>query len=102
MKTDTEETEPSNDSRAEGGCLHQACAETFEWIRAALAGGGTLSMRAPFPGKSIFNARMTWPNEDPLTGNISTSVLDALRNLEGTLKYDAESQNVSDQATASK
>lgn len=66
---------------------------SFEWIRAALAGGGTLSMRAPFPGKSIFNARMTWPDEEPLTGNISTSVFDALRNLEGVLKQDGESQN---------
>jgi len=35
---------------------------------------------------------MTWLNEDPLTGNISTSVLDALRNLEGTLKHHAKSQ----------
>jgi hypothetical protein len=69
-----------------------ACAETFEWILTALEGGGTLSVRAPFPGKSIFNARMTWTNEDPITGNISTSIFDALRNLEGTLKHHAKSQ----------
>jgi hypothetical protein len=78
------------------------CSETFEWIRAALAGGGTLSVRAPFPGKSIFHARMTWPSSNPLTGNISTSVLDALRNLEGTLKHDAESQNEKSPSTGEK
>lgn len=49
------------------------------------------------PGKSIFNARMTWPDEEPITGNISTGVLDALRNLEGQLKQDGESQNAQDQ-----
>lgn len=64
---------------------------SFVWIPAALSAGGTLTVRAPMSGKSIFNARMTWPNEPELTGNISMNVIDALQNLEGVLKQDAES-----------
>lgn len=67
---------------------------SLTWIRNALCAGGTLKVKSIMPGKSIFSARMTWPGESDIVGNISTTIVDALRNLDGMLMEDAAQEMV--------
>lgn len=61
-------------------------------ITAALGAAGTLSVEQRFPGKHIFAARMSWPGELDVKGDISTSVEGAIENLEKALVDDAATE----------
>ena len=51
-------------------------------IRAALFGGGTLSIWQPVAGAAIGRAVMTWPNDDRMEGEIAPGLKSMLDSLE--------------------
>ena len=72
---------------AVAGAAH--CSADFVWIRTAINAGGKLTVKSIMPGKAIYSARMSWPGETDVVGNISMRVTDALQNLDGALMHDA-------------
>lgn len=58
------------------------------WIEQALNAGGLMKVGQAIPDKSIFRAVMEWPNEHPISGEVSTSIEGALENLNEALMED--------------
>lgn len=61
------------------------------WTKCAIQAGGKLSIQQAVPGtgNGIIRARMDWPEDDSVVGNISMSIEGALELLEGKLAEDA-------------
>ena len=56
-----------------------------EHTDAAIKNGGQLLVKQAMPGKWIFNAQITFANGKGYLGNISTTTVGALENLESTI-----------------